>query len=386
MRCVKWRKWRVVYEILTRARARAAKKKERVRRVHSPLLSLRMLRAAPRLRSRASLALPPLIAPPLAFLRLPRFAAFASAAAPPPPPPGASSSPPPPPAGAARGVVSRGPVSWASLGLVLLAGGGVLAYYSVSRREKKAAAAARVETFGRPALGGPWSLVDGDGRPVTSGDLAGSYYLLYFGFTFCPDICPSELVKMARVTDALDAWAAAGSGRAAVQPVFVTLDPRRDSCEQVRAYVRDFSPRMLGLTGTPGQLAKIAKAFRVYFQGVDAGGDDENEDYLGARRGGGGRGGQTLTGLLQMARERALPPPPAPTKRANVLSPSAPRSRPLDSHVPRRARRRFPRLFCTVDDAARNCRADTGADAHAAAVGGVGFEMRRPCCSGRKRG
>ena len=182
-------------------------------------------------------------------------------------------------------MVSRGPVSWASLGLVLLAGGGVLAYYSVSRREKKAAAAARVEAFGRPALGGPWSLVDGDGRPVTSGDLAGSYYLLYFGFTFCPDICPSELVKMARVTDALDAWAAAGRGRAAVQPVFVTLDPRRDSCEQVRAYVRDFSPRMLGLTGTPGQLAKIAKAFRVYFQGVDAGGDDENEDYLGARRG-----------------------------------------------------------------------------------------------------
>ena len=127
-----------------------------------------MLRAAPRLRLRPSLALP--LAPPFPPLRLPRFAAFASAAAPPPPPAAAAAS-----SAAARVGVSRGPVSWASLGLVLLAGGGVLAYYSVSRREKKAAAAARVETFGRPALGGPWSLVDGDGRPVTSGDLAGRY-------------------------------------------------------------------------------------------------------------------------------------------------------------------------------------------------------------------
>ena len=180
---------------------------------------------------------------------------------------------------------SRGPVSWTALALVLVAGGGVVLYFTTKRREKKAAAAARVETFGRPALGGPWSLVDGDGVPVTSGDFAGSYQLLYFGFTFCPDICPSELVKMSRAVDAVDSWTASPAGAAALaptlHPLFITLDPRRDSCEQVRTYTRDFHPRMRGLTGTPGQIAKVAKAFRVYFQGVDTGADGDNEDYLG---------------------------------------------------------------------------------------------------------
>ena len=171
-----------------------------------------------------------------------------------------------------------------------------------------------METFGRPALGGPWSLVGGDGRPVTSGDLAGQYYLLYFGFTFCPDICPSELVKMSRVVDAMDGWVASAAGRAArappLQPVFVTLDPRRDSCEQVRSYVHDFHPRMLGLTGTPGQLAKIAKSFRVYFQGVDAGESGESEDYLGALL----RQARSAAGAVPNAAREQLPPrqPPHP--------------------------------------------------------------------------
>lgn len=135
----------------------------------------------------------------------------------------------------------------------------------------------KVETFGRPALGGPWTLVDAEGKPVTSGDLLGKFYLLYFGFTYCPDICPNELVKMGKVTDAVQKRALA-SGMPDVTPVFVTLDPYRDSCAQVGAYVKDFHPRMLGLTGTPAQLKKIAKSFRVYFQETDH--DDGSEDYL----------------------------------------------------------------------------------------------------------
>jgi protein SCO1/2 len=192
--------------------------------------------------------------------------------------PSSSSSPPPPPPPPAPPAALRGPVSWATVGLVVATGAAAVLYTNVTKHKKKAEAAARVESFGRPMLGGPWSLVDSEGLPTTSGDarLAGGFSLVYFGFTFCPDICPNELVKMSKVASLLDARLPAGARP--LTPVFVTLDPYRDSCAQVGAYVRDFHPRMLGLTGTPAQVAKVAKAFRVYFAEVDhAPGED---DYL----------------------------------------------------------------------------------------------------------
>lgn len=134
-------------------------------------------------------------------------------------------------------------------------------YYNIQRAKKKAEAVTRVETYGKPAIGGPWSLVDETGLPVTSGDMAG-YHLLYFGFTFCPDICPNELVKISKAVDLLGgggcavqsqlsthptsrhpALAAKKDPKHPVTPVFVTLDPRRDSCAQVGVYVRDFHPK-----------------------------------------------------------------------------------------------------------------------------------------------
>ncbi len=79
-----------------------------------------------------------------------------------------------------------------------------MAYYNVARTRKGVAGQQKVEGYGAPLLGGPWSMVDGDGRPVTSGSFPpGTYSLLYFGFTFCPDICPNELVKMSKVVDAM---------------------------------------------------------------------------------------------------------------------------------------------------------------------------------------
>jgi protein SCO1/2 len=189
----------------------------------------------------------------------------------------ASPPPPPPPPPAATALALRGPVSWATVGLVVAAGAAAVLYTNVTKHKKKAEATARVESFGRPMLGGPWSLVDSEGVPTTSGDarLAGGFSLVYFGFTFCPDICPNELVKMGKVSSLLEARL---PGRRPLTPVFVTLDPYRDSCAQVGAYVRDFHPRMLGLTGTPAQVARVAKAFRVYFAEVDhAPGED---DYL----------------------------------------------------------------------------------------------------------
>ena len=154
-----------------------------------------------------------------------------------------------------------------------------MGYYNLVRTRKQADEASRVEGYGKPLLGGPWSLVDGDGVPRTSGDYLGQYVLLYFGFTFCPDICPNELVKMAQVVQALDA-SPHHAGK--VTPMFISLDPYRDTCEQVKAYCADFHPRMVGLTGTPGQVAKAAKAYRVYFSEVDRKEGQDNDDYLGA--------------------------------------------------------------------------------------------------------
>jgi len=178
----------------------------------------------------------------------------------------------------------RAPVSWATLALVTAAGAGAVAFYNVSRGRASTAAQGKVESYGTPLLGGAWALVDGTGAPVTSASFPGRFQLVYFGFTFCPDICPSELVKMARVVDALDAAGVGGR----VAPLFVTLDPARDSVEQVGHYAAQFHPRLVGLTGAPGQVAAAAKAFRVYYADVDrpepppgaGGAGDEPEDYL----------------------------------------------------------------------------------------------------------
>ena len=204
-------------------------------------------------------------------LRAPLRSRFSASAAPPPPPP-------PPPPSPPKALL--GPISWPTLFLTLATGCGVVFYYNIVRSRKQADSASRVESYGKPLLGGPWSLVDSQGVPRTSGDYLGKYVLLYFGFTFCPDICPNELVKMAKVVQALDA-SPQHAGK--VVPMFITLDPYRDTCEQVGAYCRDFHPAMVGLTGTPAQVAKAAKAYRVYFSEVDK--VEGNEDYLGECRG-----------------------------------------------------------------------------------------------------
>jgi cytochrome oxidase Cu insertion factor (SCO1/SenC/PrrC family) len=112
---------------------------------------------------------------------------------------------------------------------------------------------------GGALIGGPFSLTDQTGRPVTDADYRGRYMLIYFGFTFCPDVCPTELQVMATALDQL--------GRQAdeVQPIFITIDPERDTPSQLAGYVSQFHPRMAGLTGTPEQIASVARAYRVYY-------------------------------------------------------------------------------------------------------------------------
>jgi protein SCO1 len=108
-------------------------------------------------------------------------------------------------------------------------------------------------------VGGPFTLQNGDGQQVTDRDFRGKYMLVYFGYTFCPDVCPTTLSEVADAMDKL------GAKADRVQPIFITVDPKRDTPEVVKQYVAAFSPRLVGLTGTPDQVAGVAKEYRVYF-------------------------------------------------------------------------------------------------------------------------
>ena len=112
------------------------------------------------------------------------------------------------------------------------------------------------------AIGGPFSLVDQDGRPATERDFAGRYRIMYFGFTHCPDVCPTDL---AIIGQALRRFEKSHPARAArVTPIFVSVDPERDTPAVLKEYVAAFHPRLVGLTGAPGQVAEAIKRYGAY--------------------------------------------------------------------------------------------------------------------------
>ncbi len=124
---------------------------------------------------------------------------------------------------------------------------------------------------GVAAIGGDFQLTDHTGREVRTRDFAGRHMLVYFGYTFCPDICPTELQSMSLALDAL------GDEAAAVRPVFITIDPDRDTVPVLDTYRRHFHPDLVALTGPTERINAAAKAYRVYFaKGVD----DGTGDYL----------------------------------------------------------------------------------------------------------
>ena len=114
-----------------------------------------------------------------------------------------------------------------------------------------------------PQVGGPFTLTDHTGRTVSEADFAGRFMLIYFGFTYCPDICPTEMQTFAEVMDRL------GPLSERVQPILVTVDPARDTPEHLAGYVSLFHPRLVGLTGTEAQIAQMARAYRVYYAKTD---------------------------------------------------------------------------------------------------------------------
>jgi len=112
-------------------------------------------------------------------------------------------------------------------------------------------------------VGGPFTLTDQTGRQVTERDLLGHFVLLYFGYTYCPDVCPTELGSIAAALDEL------GDDALAVMPVMITIDPERDTPEVLAQYVPMFHERLIGLTGTAEQIKQVASAYRVFYQRVD---------------------------------------------------------------------------------------------------------------------
>jgi protein SCO1/2 len=121
----------------------------------------------------------------------------------------------------------------------------------------------RVQTSGTALIGGPFTLTDQTGKTVTDRDFAGRYKLVFFGFTHCPDICPAELQVMQAALDAL------GDKADKVVPIFISLDPERDTPQVIGDYVKNFGPRFVGLTGSPESVAAAAKAYRVVYAKVD---------------------------------------------------------------------------------------------------------------------
>ncbi|NXT59472.1 SCO2 protein, partial [Pluvianellus socialis] len=124
------------------------------------------------------------------------------------------------------------------------------------------------------ALGqGNFQLQDQAGRPRRKSDFRGQWVLLYFGFTHCPDVCPEELEKLSRAVELLERE----PGLPPLQPLFITVDPQRDDAAALGRYLRDFHPRLLGLTGSAEEVRAAGSAYRVY---ASAGPPDEAGDYI----------------------------------------------------------------------------------------------------------
>jgi protein SCO1 len=118
------------------------------------------------------------------------------------------------------------------------------------------------------AIGGPFTLVDQDGKTVTNTALEGKWLLVYFGYTHCPDECPTTLNNIALALKDL------GATRSEVRPVFITIDPARDTPQVMKNYVAAFNAPILALSGSAAQVAKAADAYRVYYaKHPEAGGD-----------------------------------------------------------------------------------------------------------------
>lgn len=130
--------------------------------------------------------------------------------------------------------------------------------------------------YARPAIGGPYTLTNHRGETVTDQTYRGKVQLVFFGFTHCPDVCPTALSLL---TDLLEQL---GPSAEQVQPIFITVDPERDTVEAMSRYVEAFHPSIIGLTGSLEQVATAAQAFRVYYRKAPVAGGDYFMEHSGS--------------------------------------------------------------------------------------------------------
>ncbi|KAF5181058.1 SCO1, mitochondrial-like protein [Thalictrum thalictroides] len=173
--------------------------------------------------------------------------------------------------------VRGAPVSWLSFLFLITTGAGLLYYYDKEKKKhieeinNASTAVKQGPSVGKAAIGGPFNLIDHNGKSVTEQDFRGKWTLVYFGFTHCPDICPDELLKLAAAIDKIKE-----KTRIEIVPVFISVDPERDTVEQVHDYVKEFHPNLVGLTGSADEVKKVARAYRVYYMKTE----EEGSDYL----------------------------------------------------------------------------------------------------------
>jgi cytochrome oxidase Cu insertion factor (SCO1/SenC/PrrC family) len=116
--------------------------------------------------------------------------------------------------------------------------------------------------FGRGTIGGPFTLTDQNGKLRSDNEFRGRLMIVYFGYTFCPDVCPTDLMAITQALDAL------GKDAAGIQPIFITIDPERDN-RAMADYLRAFHPSFIGLTGSPEEIRKVANAYKAFYARVE---------------------------------------------------------------------------------------------------------------------
>lgn len=172
-------------------------------------------------------------------------------------------------------------VGLALLGTVFAAVSGVRFYLAKTQSDRA------VAEIVAPKLGGPFALVDHTGRAVTDTTFRGEFMLIFFGYTYCPDVCPTSLQIISEAMELL------GPAADRVRPIFISVDHQRDTVELLSDYVGNFHPRLVGLTGTAAQIRAAAKAYGAFYRKVSpppvvvnsepepgAKSGDEDEDYL----------------------------------------------------------------------------------------------------------